>query len=118
MCPSVAWSFVRAFVMCGRVHSYGCTLILRVCRVSPLYSQPQLHRIDYTLSLVVFSSIGVARDCVYAMSCSCSRLYKCEACRILQIRAEEHRKAVTRDVDKLGVSDPVWKNGDHLPLWD
>ena len=56
---------------------------------------------------------------MYSIPCSCGRLYKDETCRPLKIRVGEHRKAVTRgEVDKSGIADHVWKNGDHLPLWD
>ncbi|CAI9723794.1 Hypothetical predicted protein [Octopus vulgaris] len=52
-------------------------------------------------------------------SCSCGRLYKGETCRPFKIKVEEHRKAVTRgDIDKSSIAVHVWKNGDHLPLWD
>ncbi|XP_036358999.1 uncharacterized protein LOC118763458 [Octopus sinensis] len=62
---------------------------------------------------------NMTKYCVYSISCSCGRLYKSQTCCPLKIRVEEHRKAVTRrDIDKSVIADHVWKNGDHLPLWD
>ena len=60
------------------------------------------------------------KNCVYSIPCSCGKIYKGEACRLLRVKLEEHRKAVVRgEIEKSVMADYIWKEkGNHLPLWD
>ena len=62
----------------------------------------------------------MTKDCVYAIPCSCGRKYKGETGRPLEVRLQEHQKAVTcGQVEKSDMTDHIWREkGDHCPLWD
>ena len=60
------------------------------------------------------------KNCVYSIPCSSGKIYKGETSHILNVRLEEHRKAVVRgDIEESGMADHIWKEkGNHLPLLD
>ena len=62
----------------------------------------------------------MTKNCVYSIPCSCGKVYKCETCRPLKVRLEEHHKAVVRgEIEKLSMADHIWREkGNHLPLWE
>ena len=65
------------------------------------------------------SATGDTKSCIYNIPCTCGRSYTGETGRPLSVRLEEHKKATIRgDVDKSGVAEHVWSQGDHKLLWD
>ena len=66
---------------------------------------------------VYFSSN--TKNCIYNIPCSCGKSYTGETGRPLSVRLEEHRKATIRgEVEKSGMTEHAWSNGDHRPAWD
>ena len=65
------------------------------------------------------TEFNMTKNCVYAIPCSCGKIYKGETGRPLKVRLEEHRKAIVRgEIEKSGMGNHIWKeNGNHLPLW-
>ena len=62
----------------------------------------------------------MTKNCVYFIPCSCGKVYKGETCCPLNVRLEEHQKAVVQgEIEKLHMIYHIWKEkGNHLPLWD
>lgn len=57
----------------------------------------------------------MTKDYLYSIPSECSWLYKGKTCFPLKIRIQEH---IRGDIDKLSIADPVWKNIDHIFLWN
>ena len=65
------------------------------------------------------NSTGNTKNCIYNIPCSCGKSYTGETGRPLSVRLEEHRKATIRgEVEKSGMAEHAWSNGDHRPAWD
>ena len=66
------------------------------------------------------TEFNMIKNCVYAIPCSCGKVYKGGTCCPLKIRLEEYWKAVPQgEIEKLGMVDHIWKEkGNHLLLWD
>lgn len=65
------------------------------------------------------SDTGNTKNCIYNIPCTCGKSYTGETCRPLSVRLAEHRKATIRgEVDKSGVAEHTWSEGDHRPEWD
>ena len=83
---------------------FTCSTTLRkyLCRVKP--------QIEY----------DIAKNYIYSIPCSCSRVYKGEICRPLNVRLEEHWKAICHgEIEKSRMADHIWKEkGNNLPLCD
>ena len=59
------------------------------------------------------------KNCIYNIPCSCGQSYTGETGRPLAVRLQEHRKATVRgEVEKSGMAEHAWSNGDHRPAWD
>ena len=66
------------------------------------------------------TEFNMIKNCVYSIPCTCDKVYKGKTCRPLNIRLEEHWKAVVRgEIKKSDMADHIWKEkGNNLPLWD
>ena len=84
------------------VFTYGSTLRRYLFRVMPP------------------TEFNVPKNCVYSIPCRCGKICESETGHPLNVRLEEHRKAVVRgEIEKLGMADHIWKEkGSHLPWWD
>ena len=62
----------------------------------------------------------MTKICVNSIPCSCNKGYRDETCHPLNVRLEEHRKAVCQgEMGKSSKADSIWKEkGNHLPLWN
>ena len=104
---------------------YVKRLAERIQRICSPYDIRTIFRRGSTLLRYLFRvkspiEFNTIKNCGPYISCSCCKVYKGKTCRSLDIRLEEHRKAVVRGkIEKSGIADHIWKEkGNHPPLWD
>ena len=66
------------------------------------------------------TEFNMIKNCVYSIPCCYGKIYKGKTGHPLNVRLEEHRKAVVQgEIEKSGMVDHIWKEKrNHLLLWD
>ena len=95
-------------------------LIERIQRICSPYYIGTIFTRGSTLGVKLPTEFNIIKNCVYSMPCSCGKVYKSETWRPINIRLDEHQKAVVRgEIERSGMADRIWKEKwSHLLLWD
>ena len=97
------------------LNSAACTKMLQIFLLTPILFQQNrtVFTRGSTLGRYLFrvkppTEFNMTKNCVYSIPCSCGKIYKGETGRPLNVRLEEHRKAIVRgEIEKSGMADHI-----------